>query len=343
MAAKVVEEEDIGEITDFKVYVSRIPSKWTKELMMEHFTSLGFGDVAGVDLFTSKARKHVTRRGAGNLCYAFKNEGKCDKGDACLFSHGVEDAAAEEEEKLGSGCVYFFSEESMNAALEQRVLYVSHRSIKISPFQSAEEGRDTVTCYAWQKFQCTHGDTCKFAHQGDGGCMAVGVPYQGRKFQCMSFKAKGKCSKGDKCLFLHSLAHVKNRDKSKSSEKDTKKRSVTDAADDGGWVMQGEKEEEEADCVEDGKEKEKGVCNNLKRKGKCRKGDRCPYSHDLSSAATSARASTASGITPAPAQSQQAMEANAKEEDIRKKRRKVTGSFLVEVRKQNKITSFSED
>ena len=41
-------DQGIGDAEGFKVFVSRIPSKWTSELLEQHFTSLGFGAVLKV-------------------------------------------------------------------------------------------------------------------------------------------------------------------------------------------------------------------------------------------------------------------------------------------------------
>lgn len=79
----------------------------------------------------------------------------------------------------------------------------------------------------------------------------------------MTFKSKGKCSKGAACNFLHVPREKKKIEMHVSS----------DAA------------------AEQGTVKAKGICTSFKKKGKCRKGDRCPYSHDLS--ATKAKAADA--------------------------------------------------
>jgi hypothetical protein len=233
-------------MTEFKVFVSRIPDKWTEKLMMEHFCALGFGEVASVELFTTKkkGRDEFTRRGAGNICFAFKNTGHCDRGDSCVFSHSVESAPSSESlPHIGCGLVYFTTIEGMNAALAQGTLHVSHRTVKISASYEPDERADITICYSWSKGQCTRGDQCRFSHDGPGGCMKVGTPFQGRKFHCLSFKTKGKCSKGDKCEFLH----VESDKNIVSAVKQVK--APVESAD--GSV--------------------KGVCFTFKKKGKCRK------------------------------------------------------------------------
>ena len=89
------DEEEYPE-EPWKCFVSRIPSKWTETLFFEHVRDMSFGTVSRVELFYGRkadARPANTRRGFGNMCYAFKNDGTCEKGDECLFSH---DIAAEE-------------------------------------------------------------------------------------------------------------------------------------------------------------------------------------------------------------------------------------------------------
>ena len=79
-----------------KVYVSRLPPAWTESLLREHFGSC-FGTVSEAEVFTSRSNKHrpnFTKRGVGHACFAFKNEGKCDRGDSCLFSHDLSTVAS---------------------------------------------------------------------------------------------------------------------------------------------------------------------------------------------------------------------------------------------------------
>lgn len=210
--------------------------------MTEHFKALGF-DATGSEIFTRAVKKHVTKRGAGNACYQFKNEGTCDAGDRCRFSHSLE--AEVEEERLNSGVVWFSTEKGMIGSLAIGSMHVGHRTVKISPYQSIEEGRDTNACIPYASFSCSRGDDCKFSHAGVGGVIAVGKPYEGRKFQCLSWKSKGKCSKGEKCGFIHSALGAGEKPKK---------------------VLPGFP----------GK-----VCRNwIKYKGKCKRGDQCPFAHD---------------------------------------------------------------
>ena len=240
-----------------KVYVSRLPPAWTESLLREHFGSC-FGTVSEAEVFTSRSNKHrpnFTKRGVGHACFAFKNEGKCDRGDSCLFSHdlstGEEEPQQDEEDgvegqRTGSGSVTFERQEDAQKAIEQGSIHASKKTIRISSFQSREDGRDENACYAWSKGNCVHGDNCRFSHEGEGSLAKQSDPYHGRKFQCLSWKTKGKCSKGDKCSFLHTDGG--NKEKKTKTTRETKG---------------------------------VGICDNFRKKGKCRKGEKCKYSHDL--------------------------------------------------------------
>ena len=258
----------------YKVYVSRIPLHWTEGLLYEHFVTLAFGNVKRVELFTSRNRskdiKKARKRSVEPIkyCYTFKNHGSCDNPN-CQYApcNGInleEDRSRVdreststcvdligEENSLGSGIVVFEKEEGMQNALDQKSMHVARRSIHISPYLD-HNLRESMICYGWTQFRCKHGDLCKFVHEGPGSVEKHSKPYQGRAFQCLSYRTKGKCSKGDACQFLH----IK-QDNSRKRKMQVEGRSV------------------------DGSTAIKGVCKMLKRKGKCRKGDRCPYSHDL--------------------------------------------------------------
>ena len=315
---------DYDEYEPYKLFVSRIPAKWTEKLMLEHFGDLGFGEVSRVELFAAAkrdTRPEKTRRGFGNICYAFKNDGHCAKGDDCPFSHDIEEEeeptkkaffgigasasvdATPAVEHTGNGCVVFHTELGMSKALEHSTIHVSHKSIKLRPWSSLEDGRDTESCYAWTKGNCAHGDDCKFSHDGPGACIAVGEAYKGRKFQCMSWKKKGTCSKGEICMFLHTDA-----------TKAIKKAKV-----------------EKPEAAEDASSaKKKGVCDNYKKKGKCRKGDKCPYAHDTG---------TGAGV------GDKAQKDKDTFQPCLTRKRKITGAFLVDARKArlNTVTKFDEE
>ena len=269
------DEEEVAE--PFKVFVSRIPLHWTEQLFEEHFVTLAFGRVKRVELFTLS-------RGSGSgsgsskkpiqpikYCYTFKNDGSCDNVD-CQYApcNGVSlerVEVAEQDtnpvlESIGSGLVVFEDKEGMQNALDQKSLHLARRIIKISPYLD-QDSRDSKICYAWTQFRCKHGDDCKFVHEGDGAIERHSQPYRGRAFQCLSFRTKGKCSKGDACQFLHVEANGDGKRKIRQRATETK--------------------DADADIHGNGNgdSVKKGLCNMFKKKGKCRKGDRCPYSHAI--------------------------------------------------------------
>lgn len=252
---------------EYKVFVSRIPSKWSEQLFLEHFVTLGFGKIKRVELFVSR-RALPQIKPKILYCYTYKNEGACNK-ENCPYApcnglpHEDEQNDGNDYDgvSLGSGLVVFEEKEGMNAALAQRSMHVARKMIKISPYADPDS-RDTNLCHAWAQFKCKHGDRCKFLHEGEGACEKQSERYQGRHFQCLSFRTKGKCSKGEACQFLHDMNSVKKKSSRSNRSIDTKDDNISE------------------NCANAGHDGKKGICNTYKKKGKCRKGDRCPYSHD---------------------------------------------------------------
>mmetsp|Transcript_2108 Transcript_2108/g.5581 ORF Transcript_2108/g.5581 Transcript_2108/m.5581 type:complete len:487 (-) Transcript_2108:119-1579(-) len=129
-------------------------------------------------------------------------------------------------------------------------------------------GRDV--CHLWSLKRCPYGNECKFRHVGEGGCLRREEDLtpeeqkqlrRKRKGKCFVYKKKGRCPKGDDCPFSHDF------------EPDVKARtgdSETKSGSGGGGA-----------CVAvDAVPKSEKDCINWKTKGKCRKGDKCPYKHD---------------------------------------------------------------
>jgi len=128
-------------------------------------------------------------------------------------------------------------------------------------------GRDV--CHLWSLKRCPYGNECKFRHVGEGGCLRREEDLtpeeqkqlrRKRKGKCFVYKKKGRCPKGDDCPFSHDFEpDVKAR----TGDSETKSGS-------GGGA-----------CVAvDAVPKSEKDCINWKTKGKCRKGDKCPYKHD---------------------------------------------------------------
>ena len=113
-------------------------------------------------------------------------------------------------------------------------------------------------CFLWQRGSCTHADKCKFAHTGEGGSATARGQGESRR-QCFDWKKKGKCSTGDQCPFLHS--------DEKKGITGQKRKAASSAVDP---LTADKKSVADKDCI------------NWKQKGKCRKGEKCPYKHDVS-------------------------------------------------------------
>jgi len=89
-------------------------------------------------------------------------------------------------------------------------------------------------CFLWTKHRCPYGSNCKFIHVGEGGCSTT-------------------TSNGDDVVTTVTKTKKKKRNKDDDNKTTTTKE---------------EKDKSQIDCI------------NYKNKGKCRKGDKCPYRHD---------------------------------------------------------------
>lgn len=207
---------------------------------------------------------------------------------------GVEAASInwdkENDCSLGYGFVTFLNEDGCKAALEQGSMHVQRKIIQIRAVQRDGEeeggGRGAGVCFMWQKRRCVKGDACKFLHEGEGACVAVADPYQGlARRKCLSFKAKGKCSKGDKCHFLHIAKDPSNGPPPPNIMTSTSTNNSNNCGTTSVEVGAGSQQ------------KPWGVCHAFKKKGKCRKGDRCKFSHAVAEApvVSSTTASEATG------------------------------------------------
>jgi len=123
---------------------------------------------------------------------------------------------------------------------------------------SSSSGGNRNICFLWTKSRCPYGDGCKFVHEGPGGLLTK-VSSSKKKQKCFAFKKTGKCKMGDDCPYSHDIksSMIENKDICKKVDDDTKKK------DDKKKIDKSQK-----DCI------------NWKNKGKCRKGDKCPFKHD---------------------------------------------------------------
>jgi RNA recognition motif. (a.k.a. RRM, RBD, or RNP domain)/Zinc finger C-x8-C-x5-C-x3-H type (and similar) len=167
MHQEEVSEDVDNEVDDNKkVYVSRLPYKWTEDQLAKHFEAC-FGAVKSVEI------KWDTKNDC-SLGYGF-----------IVFETEVSRNAAVEQ-----GSMHAKKKTIQIRAVEREETALGR-------------GRDTGICYLWQKFSCVKGVNCIFLHDGPGACVQASAYGEGKQKKCMSFKSKGKCSKGDNCPFLH--------------------------------------------------------------------------------------------------------------------------------------------
>ncbi|KAL7468336.1 hypothetical protein ACHAXS_008550 [Conticribra weissflogii] len=136
-------------------------------------------------------------------------------------------------------------------------------------------GRNKNICFLWKKFRCPYGNDCKFVHEGEGGCTNQNseenskVEDRSTKLsvqKCFAFKKRGKCKLGDNCPFSHDF----ERSKKAATDSETSKQQQLKAS-----------TNVDIDAVQ-AEEKAQKDCINWKNKGKCRKGNKCPFRHDES-------------------------------------------------------------
>jgi len=168
----------------------------------------------------------------------------------------------EDEGHLGYGYVTFGNEEDRSLVLSRGTVKAGKKHTiifrPISRTSGPTSSGDNI-CYLYQRFVCPHGSNCKFLHVGEGGCIVKG---DGVK-KCFDWVRKGKCSKGDACKFRH--------DSDTRGSKKKMKRTIEEEGEEQGMEGGSKKKNKISDSEKD--------CINWKTKGKCRKGDKCPYKH----------------------------------------------------------------
>merc|ERR1712232_1251339 len=107
------------------------------------------------------------------LCKWFKENGTCDRGDACTFAHGMDDISG-------------FNTKGGGAAPPDS----KSGSDRSTPYK-------TLLC-KWFKENgtCERGDACAFAH---GAGEITGFKTK----ECKFFAESGTCTRGELCSFAH--------------------------------------------------------------------------------------------------------------------------------------------
>ncbi|XP_048532546.1 zinc finger CCCH domain-containing protein 25-like [Triticum urartu] len=121
------------------------------------------------------------KREERGVCYAFQ-KGECNRGDACKYSH-------DEQRNANTG---WGSKED-----DPKWEHDRHRGPQ-------NKGESRGICYAFQKGECSRGDSCRFSHDEQ-------VAVQGRGV-CYAFQ-KGECSRGASCRFSHDEKRNANTDR----------------------------------------------------------------------------------------------------------------------------------
>ena len=265
-----------------KVFVSRIPQTFTEDSIKRIFEEQ-FGD--GCVLEVSIAQERV-EDGDGGREYGYgTSAADVDEKDK-QQSSSKSGTNKDDTKHRGFGFVTFSNESTRDAAIEAGTVRGSAKTaskrkhtLYIRPVvREGEEEHNSQgdaaaignknICFLWKKHRCPYGDTCKFVHEGEGGCLVVDEASKKKKQKCFAFKKSGKCKLGDECPFSHDVAVMStgtgSNKKSDESAIDTK------ANDDDGTKP--------SKAVS--KDKSLKDCINWKNKGKCRKGEKCPYRHD---------------------------------------------------------------
>jgi len=259
-----------------KIFLTRIPTKFDADTITRLF-ELSFGEGCIEHIALPLTRNEDDEDGDGEGGGVRGRDGKSiGGGGGTKADRGIdkrrrrEEDDEEEGEHRGFGFVTMTSISKRDEAIEKgsirgslketskkkHTLYI--RSVVRPDHEDGKEtnidggGVDDV-CYLWSKSRCPYGDTCKFKHVGEGGCVTVDKNTEGRrkkKQKCFKFQSKGGCTLGDKCPYSHDADVI---------------------------TPGGSKKDDVSRIVQEKKDKD---CINWKTKGKCRKMDKCPYRHD---------------------------------------------------------------
>ena len=259
-----------------KIHVSRIPSSFDEKAVKRLLeANVGKDSVKEVVLIYKRPEDDEKEEGKNDGdSSAEKNRNENNKQEStrkATSTKSAKDTSKNDEESetehRGFGFVTFVTEEFYQKAVElesvrggRKATSSKKHTLYVRPYALQEQESDRQVCYLWAKHRCPYGDGCKFLHQGEGGCLDKSQPK--KKQKCFAFK-KGKCKKGDDCQFSHDFLPKESEKEEDKEEDKSMKNQDTDKA-------KPKKADSEKDCI------------NWKTKGKCRKGDKCPYKHDES-------------------------------------------------------------
>ena len=255
-------EEDNSSVN--KLHISRVPTTFSEDVVQRILAAK-----LGCD---KECVSEVT------LIYPREEEGQTKSKETTDEAEGDTGEAIDYKVHRGFGFVTLSTPELLEQALELQTIRgglkptsTKKHTMYLRPYHDQkasskqEEGGEDGTvniCYLWTQNRCPYGENCKFEHSGPGGCQtseSTSTSKKSKKQKCFAYK-KGKCKRGDDCPFSHDFVPS-------VTNKPTTTSTVT-AEEPEKPVSQTPKSEK--DCI------------NWKTKGKCRKGDKCPYRHDES-------------------------------------------------------------
>lgn len=252
----------------------------------------------------------------------FFMEGRCTKGEACTFLHGDEgDESAGYGKAGGKSCGKCKGGSKGAAAAPWHKGAAAATSSPWGGGGGAVGGGSnykTVPCEFFAKGMCTKGEACTFLHGNEGmasggkgvaapwhkGASAVSAPYSGgggsnfKTVPC-EFFAKGTCTKGEACTFLHGNEGMAPKGKAGGKGKPTPSSKFGPSGAYSAMMAVGDKKT--VPCIKflQGQCSKGAACNFLHeeggqqapqdnyktvpcrffQEGKCTKGDQCSYSH----------------------------------------------------------------
>lgn len=333
--AKNIKNEEEEEEEEYKIYIGRVPTKFTEDIVKRIL----------IDKLGSSDDDDDDRNNDGNIMIVEKveliyphdddddeDDDKNNSGEARKKDR--QQQREEGEEHRGFGFVTFVTEKYRDDAIKlQTIRGGTKRTSKkkhtmyLRPYvaktyddddddddnndgkdnsNNDKEGNDSTNneqptagrrdvCYLWNLHRCPYGEECKFKHVGEGSCQVIqnkkeledllspeeqNKLQRKRKGKCFIYKKKGKCDKGDDCPFSHDFMVASNIliENTTANNKKQKRSNDNDKNESEG------KYNETNNITNNNKVKlsnSQKDCINWKTKGKCRKGDRCEYKHDL--------------------------------------------------------------